>query len=215
MNLHIRISRPYTDISGWILNEKHESCVVYEHDKDDEVARTHCHIWVKGIQCSTDSLKNHIKKVIGPVDKSDWYFTTVNKSKEPWTDDVITYMSKGKLEPKYKNGFTDEEIDNFKSKWVVPPNPITTQDGMLVVKRVVKETNKKTKRELIQEMLETYLPEMETHEMIELIRKVLIKNNEVLGMYKVMDFYDGLLCYGAKEKFVDMMVQKINSRIRI
>lgn len=215
MNLHIRISRSYSELTAWIASESYGSCVVYEHEADNEVSRTHCHIWVKNVKCSTDTLKNHVKKFIGKVAPSDWYFTTVNKSGDLWTDDVITYMSKGTLSPVFVSGWSSDEIDSFRQKWVSPPSPLVVQDGKLVIKRTVKETAKKTKRELIQEMLETYLPEMDTREIIELIRKVLIRNNEVLGMYKVTDFYDSLLCYGNKEKFVDMMVQKINSRVRV
>lgn len=215
MNLQIRISRPYDDISQWILAEDCSQCVVYEHESDDEISRTHCHVWIKNVMCNTDTLKNHIRKVVGKVDKSDWAFMEVNKkTKTPYNDTLITYMSKGKLLPKYVKGFIEEEIESFRLKWT-QPNPITTQDGMLVVKREIKDSKKKTKRELIQEMLETYLPEMDTDEMIELIRKVLIRNNEVIGMYKVIDYYDSLLCYGNKERFVSMVVQKINSRIRI
>lgn len=216
MDLHIRISRPYSDISGWITTESCSTCIVYEHEADEEIKRTHCHMWVKGIECNTDTLKNHIKKVLGKVDKSDWAFMAIHpKTKTPYNDTLITYMSKGVLQPMYKKNWTFEEVEEYRKKWVANPHPITTQDGKLVVKREVKETAKKTKRELIQEMLETYLPEMDTRETVELIRKVLIKNNEVLGMYKVTDFYDSLLCYGNKEKFLDMVVQKINSRIRL
>lgn len=216
MDLHIRIHREYAEIQQWIVNEDCSFCVVYQHDADQEVSRTHCHIWIKGVKCNTDSLKNHIKKVVGKVPKEDWAFMAIQpKTKTPYNDTLITYMSKGELDPKYIKGWTEEEIEEFRRKWIPPPNPITTQDGKLVVKRVVKETTKKTKRELINEMMETYLPEMELRETLELIRKVLIKNNEVLGMYKVTDFYDSLLCYGNKEKFLDMIEQKINSRIRI
>lgn len=198
------------------MNEKDcSSVVLFEHEADEQVARTHCHIWLKGVTCNTDTLKNHIKKVVGKVPKSDWAFMEVcPKTKTLYDDSLITYMSKGILYPKYIRGWTEEEIEEFRVKWI-NHNPITTQDGKLVVKRVVKETAKKTKRELIQEMLETYLPDMENEEIIELIRKVLVKNNEVIGMYKVIDYFDSLLCYGNKDRFVNMVVQKINSRIRI
>lgn len=215
MNLHIRITKSFEELKEWITVEDCSQCIVYEHEADDEINRTHVHIWLKGIKCNTDSLKNHIRKVTGKIPASDWAFMEMNKkTKEAWNDNVITYMSKGKLMPKYTKGFTEDEIEDYKSKWI-NHNPISVENGKLVIKREVKETKKKTKRELLQEMLELYTVDMEVDETVELVRKILIKNNEVLGMYKIMDYYDSLLCYGNKEKFVTMIVQKINSRIRV
>lgn len=220
VNLHIRIDATYEVIKPFFDKVITTKGIVYEHPFNPKTGKPiHCHAWVYDVGVSTDTLKNWVNKLIPDFPGHDaWYFKEKTSKKhgcKPWTDDVITYMSKGKLDPKYNVGFADEIVNDFKSKWVSQENPITTQDGKLVVKREVKETKKKTKRELIQEMLETYLPEMENHEIIELIRKVLIKNNEVIGMYKVIDYYDALLCYGNKEEFVRMIVQKINSRIRV
>lgn len=213
-NFHIRISRPYLDIKPWVDTEVCASIVVYEHPSDDEVSRVHCHIWAIGIGKS-DTLKNHLKKVIGEVDKSDWYFTEKNKKKEPWTDEVITYMSKGVLTPMYVKGYTEEQIADYCSKWVFPQSPLKCVDGKLVIEREIAEKKKKTKREIIEEMKSFYLDTMELDEVIKLIRKILIKNNEVIGMYKVMDYYDALIMYANKQLFVDMIVQKINSRVRV
>lgn len=213
-NYHIRITRPYNDIKSWIESEVCDKVVVFEHDADHEVNRTHCHLWAIGIGKS-DTLKNHLRKVIGAVEATDWYFTEKNKEKQYWTDDVITYMSKGNLCYKYNKGFASEDIDEYRSKWVVPTSPLRTVDGKLVIERVVDETKKKTKRQLIEDMKSLYLDSMDTEEIIKLIRKVLVQNNEVIGMYKVMDYYDSLLMYANKKMFVDMIVQKINSRIRL
>lgn len=213
-NFHIRISRDYATVKPWVETESCDKIVVFEHEADDEVTRTHCHIWAIGIGKS-DTLKNHIKKLIGNVDKTDWYFTEKNKKKEVWTDDVITYMSKGTLTPMYVKGYTDAEIEDFKGKWVVPKSPLKMVDGKLVIEREVGDIKKKTKRQLIEDMKSLYLDNMETEEIIKLIRKVLIQNNEVIGMYKVMDYYDALLMYSDKRRFIDMVVQKINSRVRV
>lgn len=213
-NFHIRVSRSYSEIKPWIDNEPCSSVIVYEHPADGKVARVHCHIWAKGIGKS-DTLKNHLKKVIGSVEKTDWYFTEKSKDKTEWDDNLITYMSKGVLTPQLVRGYTDEYVEEYKLKWVKPDSPVKTIDGKLYVEKEIKESKKKTKRELIEEMKNLYLESMEIEEVIKLIRKVLIKHNEVIGMYKVMDYYDSLLMYANKHKFVDMVVQKINSRVRV
>lgn len=219
VHLHIRIDSTYEILKPFYEKIITSKGIVYEHPYNPKTGKPiHCHAWIYDVEPSTDTLKNWVKKLIPDfAGKDSWYFrekTSKKHGTKPWTDELITYMSKGHLSPKLVKGFTDEEVVLYTSKWQ-NINPVTTQDGLLVVKRDIKETKRKTKRELIQEMLETYLPEMETYEIIELIRKVLIKNNEVLGMYKVMDLYDSLLCYGNKDVFVNMVVQKINSRIRI
>lgn len=213
MNLHVRITKSFNELENWITVEDCSQCVVYEHESDNEVSRTHCHIWLKNITCNTDTLKNHIRKVVGKVDKSDWAFMEMNKkNKTLWTDDVITYMSKGVLKPKYVKGFTDDEIEEYKSKWI---SPLSVVDGKLVLKKEVKEPKNKTQRELLQEMLDLYTEDMDTHEIVELVRKILVKNNIMMSMYKVMDYHDSILAYGSKDSFVKMITQKINSRIKI
>lgn len=213
VNLHIRISRSYADISGWIATEKYEQCIAYQHDADGQVKRTHVHLWMKGVKSSTDTLKNHVRKITGPVDKSDWYFTTVNKVNELWTDKLITYLSKGHLLPVFNKGFNPADVETYQALWVKPPSPVELIDGKLYLRREIKEEKKKkTKRELIEEMLKTYTDELDVRETVELVRKVLIDNNEVLGMYKVMDYYDSLIMYGSKDQFVCMVVRRIQSR---
>lgn len=215
-NYHVRISRSYEELKGFFENEKCTHMVVYEHDADEEVSRTHCHAWIKGC-ANSDTLKNHIRKLIGPVSKTDWYFTEKNKKYVEWTDDVMTYLSKGVLEVKYVIGFTEAEIEEKKNKWIkIETKPkLFNEDGKLIIEKEIKEKKKKTKRELIELMKARYVETMDVDEVVKLIRKVLVQNDEVIGMYKVMDYYDSLIMYANKQKFIDMVTQKINSRLRV
>lgn len=219
-NFHIRISRPYDCIAEWINSEPCTKLAVYEHEADDEVSRVHCHIWATGIGKS-DTLKNHLRKYIGSVEKTDWYFTEKNKKKEEWNDELITYMSKGVLELKLVKGYSETEINEFRNKWVDRKkekieSKLFAEDGKLILEKIIPEKTKKmTKRQLIEKMVARYTPDMDTDEIIKIIRKILIENDEVIGMYKIIDYYDSLLMYANKEKFVDMVVAKINSRTRV
>ena len=101
----------------------------------------------------------------------------------------------------------------MKSLWV----DHTKVNVKLVDGKLVREVgkNKLSKRELIDIMMADYKIYMPMEDVIKLIRKTLIKNNEVLGLYKVMDYYDALLMYGNKTEFTALIISKINSRGRV
>lgn len=116
MKIAIRLTIPWTDKLTEFFSSL-DRAVVYQHDADEEVARTHIHALAE-TSVSTDTLKNRLEKVIGyRLPKTDWAFTQKIKH-NPVEDRFITYMSKGKYEPKYLKGFTQEDCDNYKSLWV-------------------------------------------------------------------------------------------------
>lgn len=119
MKLAIRLTYPYEDVKEFF--RRFDTCAVYQHDADEEVSRTHIHALVE-TACSTDTLKNWLRKIIGSVEKSDWSFVAKLKG-EPVTDRFITYMSKGKLEPKLVKGFTQEQIDAYRKEWIAHTKP--------------------------------------------------------------------------------------------
>ena len=129
-------------------------------------------------------------------------------------------MSKGHYDPSVwynlpggKKKYNTEYFEQLKRQWVDPQKiNLKLVDGKLV-RELGK--NKLSKREIIDIMLADYTALMPIEAVIRLIRKTLIKNNEVLGMYKVIDYYDALLMYGNKEDFTALIISKINSRIRI
>lgn len=108
-----RVTRPYGDLIPFFdyLDLNSTKSIVYEHEQDEEISRTHIHFLVE-TDISTDTMKYQIRKVIGSVLKTDWSFKTAQDNK------FITYMSKGYLVPKRSTGFTEEEIEEFKTSWV-------------------------------------------------------------------------------------------------
>jgi hypothetical protein len=125
----------------------------------------------------------------------------------------MTYMSKGHLDPKFIYNLTDEHIKICKERWVDPKQiNLKLVDGKLV-RELGK--NKLSKREIIDIMIADYNDSMNTEAIVRLIRKTLVKNHEVLGMYKVIDYYDALLMYANKNAFDALIISKINSRIRV
>lgn len=199
-----RISSEYADVT---LDELFELCtkvVVYQHTADESVKRTHIHGLIEGCSRKEDTVRNKFFK--GKYEYS---------MKTKVDDNFITYMSKGNLDPVYVKGYDPELIVLRKSQWVSqqPKATVKLVDGKLV--KGVDETKKRTKRELIEIMRSKYEVGMLDTVILKMIRKVLIDNNEVIGMYKVLDYFDSLLMYSDKERWIEMMASKINSRIRI
>lgn len=214
--MEFRISRTYeqiSKISEW-LEEQCEKVIIYEHTADKGSSRTHIHGLIFPA-VNSDTFKYRITRTLGEKpDKTDWKFSTKRKDGTEINDDFIVYMSKGCLSPSYSKGYSKEFIEEQCRKFVKPVTAnLKLQNGKFVKELV--EGKKKTKRQLVQEMIESIEFMNSPKHCVEKIRKVLIDNNEVLGMYKVMDYYDAVQMYGNKEGFIESIVNKINSRNRI
>ncbi len=228
MNLAIRISRSYDDIREW-CQFKAERKIVFQHDADERVSRTHIHMLVMNCSIKPDTLKYRFKKLYGDIHKTDWSFATEFKDREsgkmipvtPETSDkFITYMTKGHLVPVLSEGYDPFKVLELSQQWKDPKTTALKVEGgkfVRIPKQIAEEKKKKTKRDLIEIMVckgkDENIDSDDTTAVVNMIREVLVKHNEVIGMYKVMDYYDGYMMYADKERFVSMIVNKINSRI--
>jgi len=118
-----RIALPYADISGifdhWALHCK--QLIVYEHPADLKVRRTHCHILIIGSDIQEEALKRKFKKFYPHID------TTKGNSFWKWASEYgtpglsfITYMAKGKYDPKYVHEIKFDLIEYYKALWEDP-----------------------------------------------------------------------------------------------
>jgi len=97
MNHAIRVSLPYADCSGIfrLWSDRCNTAMVVEHESDDEVKRTHCHLSLYGCLVKAEALKRMWKDAPG-AGNAFWSF----KPLEPWPVDntiptYIIYMLKG------------------------------------------------------------------------------------------------------------------------
>jgi len=131
MNAHaIRITLPYADLSGIIAiwAEEAEQVAVYEHEADDTVANTHCHILLLGCKVKEEALKRKWPEAPGSGN-GFWKW----KSKYGTPDlSFLTYMSKGKLRPKYLKNISTAQVEELRAKWIQPTpkaKPSPTKDA--------------------------------------------------------------------------------------
>lgn len=112
----IRITLPYDDckdvISQWA--DRSAKIIVYQHDADEEISKTHIHIGIFGCQTKSEALKRMWKDAPGKGNEfwswKDW----------DGTSKYIAYMSKGTLAAKYVKNFSEQEVEKFRQEWVEP-----------------------------------------------------------------------------------------------
>jgi len=123
----VRLTFPYQKLVDFF--DRFDKAVVYQHDADESVNRTHVHALVE-MSISTDTAKNWVHKAVGFRPAKDMWSFVSKLNKSPVTEEFITYMSKGRLDPVLmKGGYTKELCDKYKAKWVnhiVPDKQVST-----------------------------------------------------------------------------------------
>lgn len=223
MNAQVRIHSVDEQLVEKFMSYLNSNCndnwIIYAHKRSDfpTIKNDHIHAYIKGYKRTAETLRENIKTIFGVTRGGFSVSETYEKDgkREAVNDDAITYMSKGKLDPLYSK-FDSEYVYSKKIEWVEKPivAKVVLQGGKLV--RQVDESKKKTKHQLVQEMISEVGEDIRNQgRVVEVIRKVLIKNGEMVGMYKVIDFYDCVKMIGDKDSWREMICEKINSRIRI
>lgn len=196
--LAFRVIRCYNDLKPFIekLSNFCDRLIVYEHL---EAARLHIHALVHNCKPTTDTLKNWIKAVVGKVLPSDWSFITENVN-----DKFPIYMSKGKLSPSFVKDYTEQQIEEFRLLWVDRP-PLKRQSKLtFVVKETVAE-RKQRQEDMVKEIIKRVeVSEDQTPAFIigTIHRVVCIENRNMLGRYKVRDYYDTVISHVHKQTWV-------------
>lgn len=224
MNLAIRVSRSYDEVKDWVETLKGDKIIVYQHDADEDVSRTHIHMLILATGIKPDAMKTRYKTRYGDIDKTDWSFTQSFKEDgkavgitEENSSKFITYMSKGHLVPVYNHGYDPVDLLRLTQEWKEPKKMLSLKGGKFVrTTEDVPDKPKKTKRTLVEVMVDRGkdqdLGDWDTKGILLMIREVLIENNEVVGMWKVMEYYDAYMMYGQKDAWLNMISKKIELR---
>lgn len=88
------------------LKSRCDNMIVYRHD----TFHPHIHFLMKNTKCTYDTLVNVVKRAIPGATKDKYSF------KAKANDDFISYMSKGKLDPVFNQGYSEELIAEKKLK---------------------------------------------------------------------------------------------------
>lgn len=208
MFFKVRITKSYTEckekLAEWFSQSKY---IVYQHDVVDNV---HIHLLLD-YNKKEDTLRNILKKIYNSTE----YSIGTTYGKRPFTKPVnesfVSYMSKGNLEPVFNNLLSDERVAELKLLGYDKDNVITP---------VITTAKRKTKRELVDLIYESMLEQkqitnsdLSLDEELQVIRRVLVRHNEVLGYYKIIDIYDAYNTYYNPDNLFTSIANRINSRV--
>ena len=221
MDYHIRWSRAYVDISGAVgyVSNHCEELVAVEHEADDEVARTHVHMYVKGVTVTKQTLINQVQKAVPGIARSDYIHTTTYKDREtgemkPIDKGLITYISKGSLEPSKLHNISLEEYYEWRAKWVNYEN-VEYKKGDIKRYVTIKETPKERKlrkQDLLAQMITKCANDFSHANVRKAIKQVIKDNGEILGVYKLVDYYDAIMLRHNDNRFDKMFDDIIERR---
>lgn len=209
MYFKVRISKSYEECKDKLVEwfAPHSPYICYEHVLPNNV---HIHLLLD-YHKKEDTLRKIFKKI---YNSEDWS-VGISYGKRPFTKPVnqsfVSYMSKGKFDPVFNNLLTDERVAELK---------LLGYDKDDVIVPVVTKAKRKTKRELVDLIFESILEQKQLNESdltlqeeLEVIRRVLIRHNEVLGYYKIIDIYDAYLTYYSPTTLFNSIANRINSRV--
>lgn len=126
----IRVTYPYTVVSR-IIHVWTQHCqriAVYEHD-DDGANRIHCHIHVEDCRVTEKRLRQLAVEagvtITVPGNGTRATSLMAFRKKEYDKDPAgYSYLTKGKYEAKYLQGWTKTDTDTWKAGWVTPANHV-------------------------------------------------------------------------------------------
>lgn len=117
MNYAVRLRFPFQSIAPWAsrVSMACEKSAFYEHSGDP--ANIHIHALILGWSKDKTTLKNWLKETLNLTPaRTQWVFSTHYDGDKPVDEGFLAYMSKGKYDPKYVKGFSDEVIAEAKAK---------------------------------------------------------------------------------------------------
>lgn len=202
------------DSSGrlnWIveyLKQESPCFVLYFHEPHSEEPNPHYHGYAEGYKRTPTTLRNKMKEYMG-VSGADYFV------KSNYSVDHISYMSKGCLDPVYCQGFTPELIAEQKANGFEKPKKLSKRK---TIEDKVKNGEVLTKWEMFQVMRdlreECGCAATDTKCALKHVIEVLRVNKQVIGEYKVKDYYDSMMMYDATSDFISRLDSRINPPVR-
>ena len=190
------------EILPWLEGLEATRIFAVEHEKDEEVSRTHVHVYLEGVEMGTEGLKKRLMKDLA---------ITTRPKRDRWSfpegiDDLksfITYALKGKLEPFYVRGDFDEDLGECRAEW---RDPETKREKIQYKIRVENPVQAKARQaELMTQVMKRY-KENDCKDLLEIIRQVVyVEHRTIVGRYKIRDYVDYVRGHMKPEGWVKSM----------
>lgn len=116
-SVQVRVSLPYDEAMALLSDylDRSRQALAFQHDADDEVSRTHTHIYLFGLPLSRpdDAVRDHLRKHLAKTE----YMASISAKKgtrELTPEKAWQYATTSSLlEPKFTKGFAEDELKDF------------------------------------------------------------------------------------------------------
>lgn len=224
--LHVILHKPYEEIkafSEW-LKDKSNYYLVGEHDADEQVKTTHCHILIEGLKVSREGLRKQIQKY-SPGKGQNCTMERTEKTRVKYKRNYLAvYILKGDMKTYRSGSFNEFSLEMWVGQWV---NRKTQEEktSLATSKDTVAEKPRKTIYMECDEIL-TYIMEKRDSDVLDIktamARTDLVKeiinwanrSQKPLHAYKVAEYYDICLQQAVPETYGHKVWAIINNRHR-
>ena len=197
----MRLTWDKEDVLSFLEGLEATRIFAVEHEKDEAVSRTHCHVYLEGVEMGAEGLKKRLMKQLALTTRPKrdrWSFPEGVDSVE----DFIVYALKGKLSPFYVRGEFVEDLDECRSVWKEPKSKEKIQYKIRVENPV---QAKARQNELMDQVMKRYRENGERG-LLEIIRQVVyVEHRTIIGRYKVRDYVDYVNAHVRPETWVKSM----------
>jgi len=212
MDYFCRITLPYDLIQNAFPQIKKDSqaIIVYEHPKDNFIKQTHCHFYIKGYSGSIETVKNKFRSIT-QCGKGNKFWSFKNENVD---DTCIKYMTKGKYDPKYYEGFTQDEIDAHKANGYDKHDSKTTNivewvtKGQITPSANIPERNKYTTRQVVDLIADEVGTNLKIghRDLIKVIATVLKRINVTTNPHKICELISSYRLYYDQDTWEDQII---------
>lgn len=186
-----RISVSYEKLqdlfTSWAVGDA--KLIVYEHEADDSVKRTHCHFLMLNSPKESEALRERkIWKDFQFKGNKDYSFKTYSPIYELKS---LTYFSKGHLQPKFMFGLPEDTPANAIREWVAKQTPgVRTEEVFIETKKKCKTTD----MEIINLCVDKWKPTQSRSELYDAVRMVLM-NYKSYHYRRMIEFCQAVLVF--------------------
>lgn len=207
------IHKDYNDVSGVPWERWADRILICQHEADEEIKRTHCHIMLDGIKVGVEAIGKYIRNS-GLGGRGNYGIHTVTqKTKQPYDRDKLApYMTKGDVGSIRKSSYENSLHNLWAGNWVDHTATKLKLEGGKLVRETPEKIKPPTKFEILNLVRSRVTDGGDTYAIVSEIRKVLVEHKILIGAWKVLDYYDSYMMYERPVAFVEGIVAKINSR---
>jgi len=226
-NYALRVSRSWQECGAYLVTlfDLFERVIVFQHDADEDVNRTHIHVlMLNGARgASDDSIRTKWLKpaYYHEVNGKKVYDYELKQSYKRYNDptahavdvNYIVYMGKGMLKPEYTKGFGIPEVTELVSQWV-PRNSMKAEKGKIVITKEEAELRRKKKYDIVTLCAQKWNDSIDKSQerLAKIVVDMLHDQKQCIGKWKIIDICDAVEMYADPRKYVEQLGSFLEAR---